>query len=321
MRNVQIYRIFVIWSRSYVSEGSVSDFAAGMENSGLFLLNASLGFSILLPSPSPDTFLLLFSQPARREVWRFTYPGHFGLFGPGKPLWALQAVPVLRSRSCTAGVPPGDLRRHLGLDPRLPAQPSRAGSQLWVCRCFTRTRLPWLMPSVGNLLLFWSQGFSKVLISGVPPWGRCAVWPGFSDSSFPSGLGPGPSSESSCHGRNDNVLCTSESFTPSSCPLLSEFHSSWDLFEVQPSWQPWGSIFTGSSNSRLPSFVSPCHLLVFFPLQTVSKVRELPTPKTHPPIKAHLHQVHLNDTALSVPNHISSSYLQKKFYFHQKHKQ
>lgn len=68
-----------------------------------------------------------------------------------------------------AGVPPGDLPGHLGQDLRLPAQPSRAGPQPRVCRCFARTPLPCLTPSVGNLLLFGSQRFSKVSLSGVPP--------------------------------------------------------------------------------------------------------------------------------------------------------
>lgn len=70
-----------------------------------------------------------------------------------------------------AGVPPGDLRGHLARDLRLLTQPSRAGPWPRVCRCFTGTPLPWLKPSVGNLSLFWSQGFSKAPIPGVPPGG------------------------------------------------------------------------------------------------------------------------------------------------------
>ena len=107
-----------------------------------------------------------------------------------------------------------------GPGPRLPVQPSRAGPWPWVCRCSTRTPLPCLTPSVGNLSLFWSQGFSKTSIPGVPPRGAVAVRLQFSDTSFPSGLGPDPSAESSCHERNDRVLCTFESLTPSSSPPL-----------------------------------------------------------------------------------------------------
>lgn len=181
-----------------------------------------------------------------------------------------------------------------------PAQPSGAGPLPWVCRCLIRTRSLWLTPSVGNLSLFWSQAFSKDSVFGVPPQVHC-LW--FSDALLPSGLWPEPSTESSYCGYNDVVLCILESFTPSSCPLLSESHSLWDLFEVQPSWQPWGSTFTTSSNSRLQSFVSPCHLLSFFLLQTVSKMSYL-NQKSHPPTKTHLHQVNLNDTVLFALNHM-----------------
>lgn len=119
---------------------------------------------------------------------------------------------------------------------------------------------------------------------------------------LPIGLGPEPSAESSCHKCNDNVLCTLESFTPSSCPLLSRLYSLWDLLEVRPGWQPWGSIFTSLGNSRLRSFVSPCHLLSFFPLQTVSRMSYLNQTCTPLPIATHLHEVSLNHMLCSKPH-------------------
>lgn len=103
-------------------------------------------------------------------------------------------------------------------------------------------------------------------------------------------------------------------------PLLGELRFLWDLFEVRPNWQPWGSISTSSSSSRLQPFVSSGHLLSFLPLQTVNKMSYLHQ-KKHPLIITHLHQVNLDGAALSVPNYIAFSHLFKKCYLHQKRRQ
>lgn len=225
-------------------------------------------FSLLNASPdSPSSFLpplihFSFLEPVSRpQTVRFTRPGYFGVFDPGKPLWALQAEPAPSRRLVPLLVTFVAIWAGTRVCPFSPAGQDlgREFADAPLGLCFRDSR---------HLLVI-------CCYSGVPPRGALAVWLWFSDTSFPSGLGPDPSAESSCHKRNDRVLCTFESLTPSSYPLVGELRFLWDLFEVRPSWQPWGSISTSSSNSRLQPFVSPGHLLSFIPLQTVNKMSYL----------------------------------------------
>lgn len=75
----------------------------------------------------------------------------------------------------TAGVPPGDLRGHLGQARVCPFSP--AGQDLG--REFADAPLGLRFHDSRHLLvicrLFWSQGFSKTCIPGVPPRGALAV--------------------------------------------------------------------------------------------------------------------------------------------------
>lgn len=153
MGNVHMCRISVIWSWTCVSEKNYISLSSWNREQWPFSANASPMLPMSLPSPLIHFYFPVASKPKGSVT--FSWPGHFGCWILGS-LCGLWVVPALRSRARLAGVPPGDLRSHLGPDLRLPAQPSRTGSQLWVCRCFTRTLLLWFGPSVGNLSLFWS---------------------------------------------------------------------------------------------------------------------------------------------------------------------
>lgn len=83
-------------------------------------------------TPCPQHIFIFLQPVAQKEVWRFPWWGYFGLFDPGKPLWALRVVPALRSKARAAGAPPGDLRGHLGRGLLLPASPAGQG----LCREF-----------------------------------------------------------------------------------------------------------------------------------------------------------------------------------------
>lgn len=271
--------------------------------------------SIFLPS-SPDTFFFSWTNkyPPNCQVYLARI---FWCVWP----WQASVGPTGCTSSLpTAGVPPGDLRGHLGRDHVCPFSP--AGQDLG--REFADAPLGLRFRDSRHLLVICRysgvRGFQRLpsleSLHGVQSLSDCSF---LTPASHPvSGQTPVLSQAAMSVMIVFFALSRASHQVPH--PLLGELRFLWDLFEVRPSWQPWGSISTSSSNSRLQPFVSPGHLLSFLPLQTVNKMRYLHQ-KKHALIITHLHQVNPNGAALSVLNYIALSHLFKQCYFHQKHRQ
>lgn len=127
-------------------------------------------------SDEPRTYLILpfFLHTFSIGCFKAECPNHLGsnslkrnLFLPALDTFdpvsfcGFEGLPVLRSRAHTAGVPPGDLRSHLGLELRLSSSAQQGRASACVCGCLIWTPCLWLTPSVGNLSFFWSQGFQR----------------------------------------------------------------------------------------------------------------------------------------------------------------